>query len=152
MNKVLERVQGPARTRIEAARAAAAVKRAAASAAWKKARYEQLQRAEHLVLYPPRPLPNAAKIVADVKLVSLSSDPFRSGELFASGKPAPKEIQGKLLVKPVKKRPVPAASGAAPARPAPAAESDPFGSGPAPKTPPKKTAPPTKEEDDPFGS
>ncbi len=151
LNKVLERVQGAARVRIEAARTAARKHKASQAAALKQARYEALRRAKQLVLYPPRPLPNAEKIVAQLKLATLPSDPFQSGTLFAAGQPAPEGSQSKALTIPVSKPAAPGGAVAPAGKPTPPAAGgdpfgDPFGS---PKQPAPKKKPP--KSDDPFG-
>ena len=147
LNDVLERIQGKVRMRIEAARDQARERYRKEEAARKAARYEALRRAKQLVLYPPRPLPAAEKILKEVKLASLPSDPFATGTLFASGKPAPEGSQKLLTTIPVS-QPAAGGNGAAPAadQPAAPAAGDPFGSGPAPKPAPSKP-----EKDDPFG-
>lgn len=154
LNEVLHRIQGTVRMRIEAAREAARELQRSQEAARKAARYEALRRAKQLVLYPPRPLPSAEKIVSQLKLATLPRDPFVSGALFASGKRAPEEAQSKLKTIPVSQPVAPAGDGAAAPAAAPAA-GDPFGAPAggnpfgAPAKPAPKKEPPAG--DDPFG-
>lgn len=145
MSKVLERVQGPARLSIEAARKTAVENRKAAGAAWKKARFEQLIRAEKLSLYPINPIPGSEDFSDTIRVSKSSNDPFSTGKLFAVGKRAPDSEQAKLILNPATQPIGPATSPTAPGGSKPAS-ADPFGS--------KKDSgkPADSKKTDPFGN
>lgn len=144
MSKVLERVQGPARLSIEAARKTAVKNRKAAVAAWKQARFEQMIRAEKLTLYPINPIPGSKSLTDSMQIGDSSNDPFSTGKLFAVGKRAPDSEQAKLILNPATQPIDPATSPTAPGGSKPAG-ADPFG------TKKDSDKPADSKKTDPFG-
>ncbi|MEX2359350.1 MAG: hypothetical protein WEE51_13560, partial [Pirellulaceae bacterium] len=123
IGQALERVQGPARLKLEVFREQVRLEHYVQRKAIERQRYEQLRRAEEDVIRQPRTAPSAPRSVPVPD--TDESDPF--------GDATPGQA-------PADPAPLP------PTAPADAEEDDPFGGAPMPEAPPATPAP----SDDPF--
>ncbi|MFI4875820.1 MAG: hypothetical protein ACIALR_10800, partial [Blastopirellula sp. JB062] len=157
IGKSLERVQGPARLKLEEYRQQIRVQEFIARKKWEKERYELLKQAEEEVLRGA--VPASAKLPVEPK-ASDPTDPFGSGDMNDAGTPAPAE---KKPAEPMTPAPMSEDPFAAPTKPAmesaPAAPAtnDPFDAGAAPMPTPSdepamEAAPAAPATNDPFGA